>query len=341
MVLAARYEGGLVDARPLLELAVRGDPAAAYGFGASLDTLTAIDPRLPQSILRCAFVGSIRAHVKRYDSSAEENQARRRRLAEQRRAGVEAELRWLRGESDEPVWPDFPDDPVLVRERLHVGGAPATARHPARRWERAFYADHQAAAIWLSKFRNFVASVWLRVVTHHYRDWTSRMNGLGLPVDEELSQSAHKWNDAYFRLVARSLSGLDADAIDRLCLTAILSLPDAPFLVVTADFLLPLDVVYFEDKGVAVTDVVRIRTKLAERLQQTSSWQRFARKPGYGIEHHLDLALGALFLTQHTASERRHNATSRPLAVPASPHCCRSSPLSPSPHRACSSPWRR
>lgn len=34
-------------------------------------------------------------------------------------------------------------------------------------------------------------------------------------------------------------------------------------------------------------------------MRQTLSWRRFARKPGYSIPHHLDLALGALFLTEH------------------------------------------
>ena len=56
MVAAVRHDGGLSDARPLLDLAARGDPAAARGFGAAMDALLAIDVRLPKSLLRCAFI---------------------------------------------------------------------------------------------------------------------------------------------------------------------------------------------------------------------------------------------------------------------------------------------
>jgi hypothetical protein len=47
MVAAVRHGGGLSDARPLLKLAARGDPAAAHGFGAAMVALLAIDVRLP------------------------------------------------------------------------------------------------------------------------------------------------------------------------------------------------------------------------------------------------------------------------------------------------------
>jgi hypothetical protein len=59
MVAAVWHGGGLSDARPLLDLAARGDPAAAHGFGATMDALLAIDVRLPKSLLRCAFIGNM------------------------------------------------------------------------------------------------------------------------------------------------------------------------------------------------------------------------------------------------------------------------------------------
>ncbi len=102
------------------------------------------------------------------------------------------------------------------------------------------------------------------------------------------------------------MSDLDPDAIDVLCLESVLCLPDEPFLDVAAALLLPLDVVYFEDKGLAAADLLRIRTKFAERLKTPSKWRRFAAKPGYGIPYHLDGALGAIFLCQngfHTPPE--------------------------------------
>jgi hypothetical protein len=66
-----------------------------------------------------------------------------------------------------------------------------------------------------------------------------------------------------------------------------------------ADLLLPLDEAYFDDKGVTASDIVRIRTAFAGRLRETSNWKNYKRRPGYGAEMHLDLALGALFMTSH------------------------------------------
>jgi hypothetical protein len=52
MVAAVRRDGGLSEARPLLDLAVTSDPAAAHGFGAEMNSMIAIDPLC--RILCCA-----------------------------------------------------------------------------------------------------------------------------------------------------------------------------------------------------------------------------------------------------------------------------------------------
>src|ERR1700732_3173580 len=102
---------------------------------------------------------------------------------------------------------------------------------------------------------------------------------------------ASEWNSAYFDLVARSLSGLTADAIDRLCLDPVLCLPDEAFLDVMAELLLSLDAVYLNDKGLGEADAVRLRAALAERMEKTSSWLDHEHRPGYGVEYHLSNAL--------------------------------------------------
>jgi hypothetical protein len=166
-----------------------------------------------------------------------------------RTIAMEAEWRWLQEEGDEPDWPTFPPARISVREKRFTGGAPPT--HKELKAEAQFYVDHQAAAIWLSKFlgRELLAPDWLRPAADHYGDWTSALNGAGLNQSDELSQRASEWNSAYFDLVARSLSGLTADAIDRLCLDPVLCLPDEAFLDVMAELLLSLDAVYLNDNG--------------------------------------------------------------------------------------------
>jgi hypothetical protein len=297
MVSSVLHGGGLLDARSLLELAARGDPAAAHGFGATMDALHAIDVRLPKSLLRCAFTGCIRPYQLRYDDKGGQDTARLREVDDGRTTAKEAEWTWLQGEGDEPDWPTFPPPIVHVREKRFIGGMPLAARKKPKA-EAQFYADHQAAAIWLSKFlgRELIAPDWLRPTAGHYRDWTSALNGAGLDQSDELSQWASEWNSAYFDLAARSLFGLTADAIDRLCLYPVLCLPDEAFLDVMAELLPSLDAVYFNDKGLGEADAVRLRAALVERMEKTSSWLDHERRPGYGVERHLSNALAAVFL---------------------------------------------
>jgi hypothetical protein len=298
MTAAVRHGGGLSVGRPLLELAAKGDPAAAHGFGAAMDALIAIDPRLPKALLRCAFTGNIRPRLLRYNDKNGEDAARVRDAEAMRARAVEAEWAWLEGEGDEPEWPKFPPARTRVRQRPFIGEAPPpplTKPEP----EANIYVDAQAAAVWLSKFlgRELIVPDWLRPVAIQYRDWTSALNGRGLDPSDELSDRAAEWNSAYFGLVARSLSGLSADIIDELCLDPILCLPDQAFLDVMAELLLSLDAVYFEDKGLGAADAIRLRTALADRMEKTSNWLSYKRRPGYGVDLHLGGALGAVFMT--------------------------------------------
>jgi len=319
LVSAARHGQGLQDARILLELAVRGDPAVAHGFEFAMDDLIAIDERLLRAVLRCAFVGNIRPHLKRYDAKSEEDAQRRKQVAEWRHAALEAEWNWLKASGPEPNWPEFPEIIPSQRPRIFIAGGPARARQS--RSEIAFYADHQAAGVWLLKFLSgeLIAPAWMRLIVDRYRRWTSHLNGVGLEKAAELSREPEQWNSAYFRLVARSLSGLAADEIDLLCLDPVVSLPDEPFLDAAEALLLALDVVYFDDKGIVAADLLRIRAALIQRVQDTSEYQRFVRNPGYGIPSHLDGAFGALLMCQNgfrTPPRCYVSAIGIPRAVP-------------------------
>src|SRR5208337_1289794 len=188
MTASALHGGGLSNARPLLELAARGDPAAAHGFGTAMDALLAIEPRLPKALLRCAFTGSIRPRLLRYDDKDGQDAARLRDVEGMQARAVEAEWAWLVGESDEPEWPKFPPARIRVRQRPFISETPppAPTKHEP---EANIYVDDQAAAVWLSKFlgREPIGPDWLLPVATQYRDWTSALNGAGLNPSDELS----------------------------------------------------------------------------------------------------------------------------------------------------------
>lgn len=309
LVMHASHTKQLADIRPLLEIAARGDPAAARGFGAFRDRLEAIDPRLAKSLLRCAFAASVRPHLKRYGDDCSEDARRQAMVAQWREEALEAEWHWLSiADVAEPNWPSFPEPLVSVRAPVRIGGD-RSPRGPKRIQDNpAYYADHQAAGIWWQQFmgREYTAPPWMREIADRYCEWTARLNGAGLDSDDELSREPNGWNAAYFALVSRSLVGLDTNAVDQLCVQPVVGLPDQPFLDVIGTLVLALDQVHFEGKGPDDTEAVRIRTRLIERLKQTSEWRRFSRSPGYGIPLDLDGALAAALLCQHNFRQPPH-----------------------------------
>lgn len=300
LVLHAGHEKTLENFRRLLEIAARGDPAAARGFGTFRVKLNEIDDRLPACLLRCAFAASVRPHLKRYGDDLSEDERRKAQIAKWRKEALDAEWRWLSGaDANEPGWPSFPGPQVSVRDAIYIGETPRRAPRP--RQESEYYADHQAAGVWLLQFlgREYTAPSWTVPILERYHDWTAELNGAGLEHEAELSCEPDSWNRAYFTLLVRSLVGLDANAVDRLCLQPMLVLPDRSFLNVMTDALLALDFVHFEGYGPKDDEAVRIRTCLVERLRQTSQWRGFARRPGYGIPFDLDGALGAALMCTH------------------------------------------
>ncbi len=313
LLLHASATGQLADARVLLEIASRGDPAAAHGFRVFADRLDAIDPRLAKAILRCAIAAGVRPHLKRYDDHGED--ARRQAQAKQwHQDALDSEWRWLTDEGPEPDWTVFPDPNVSVRSKMVLGDAQARKRRAPN--NEAFYADHDAGALWLNAFvyRAFEAPAWLQEVAANYRVWTAKLNGVDLNRHDELSREPSRWNSAYFAIVARSLVGRDEATVDALCLTSVTSLPDEPFLDVMAALLGNLDAVHFNNKGPSPEMMLHLRGALIERLKQTSQWRRFANDPGYGIPYHLDEALGTAFMC-HQGFRQPPSCYVRPPAV--------------------------
>lgn len=286
--------------RAILAAAADSNPAAAHGFGAVALALTAADERLPRSLLRCAFVASVKRRRPDWDApperAAEIAEAYRRRCD----AAVETELAWLAGGA-EPAWPVFPPAAPRPRRRprLSGGGAPPV-RMPAR--NSGEYVDHQSAALWLTNGRELFDAdkrPWLLDVVRTYADWTAEANGGSLERNQDVPNPPREWNGAYLALVARCVPAMSQKEVDQLVLDPIRSLPDESFLDATAAFLLAIDRVFFDANRLSSEEAVRIRSTLADRLSETSGWRHMVRSPSSSIEMRLGPAAAAVFFNQH------------------------------------------
>lgn len=296
----AKHQGRPEDLRAILEIGAHDDPSAAHGFGAVIDLLVSIDERLPRAVLRCGFASSIWRR-RRWDAKERRRLAdaelRRRRLG----AAVDAEMAWLRGSGPEPDWPAFPDEQPRRREPLRISGGSVEPPmpHPKRSDE---YADHQAAALWLTNVKSVgdvSKNTWLRDIARAYSRWTMAANGAGLEKSESISQLPMEWNDAYFDSLARVLPGLSVPEIEELALEPLTALPDESFFDAVADFVPSVDVMHFGGHDLTSSAAVCLRTRLAERLMASRGWEWIASSRSTSIELHIAPAIAALFFNQH------------------------------------------
>jgi hypothetical protein len=290
------------DRRALLEAAARSNPAAAVGLGVTVAGLVAIDERLPRSVLRCAFVASVKR--RRPDWNAPKNRAAADAKVYHQRCetAVMAELAWLAGEKPEPAWPALPMEMPLPRRRLRLPGGTDEAPSPVAVRRPVDYVDYQATALWLANCRGLFDAEkrpWLLDVVRAYSKWTVNANGAGLPRDEEVTSKPTEWNNAYLDLLANCLPSLSPTDVDQFALDPIRSLPDESVLEATPIFLRALDVVFFNGRGLAPDEAVRVRSALAERLAATGEWRRMIRRASSSIGMHLGPAVGAVFFNNH------------------------------------------
>ncbi len=302
MIHALKDRPAPEEVRALLEASIRGEPDAAHGFGVAAHALAAIDERLLRAMLRCAFTACIRAHS-RWGVPDEEAAARVDRQRKRLREAVEAELAWLAAKRPEPDWPAFPVEAPRPRRRLRLDRERPMRDEPARSRSRPEeYADHQAAAVWLSQCRSLVDMVkrpWLRDMARAYASWTAEVNGVRLDASEEVENPPREWNDAYFELLAHCLPGLALPEIEQLALIPISSLPDRSFFDVLPPFLRTVDIVYFNDRALDEPIVIGIRSKLANRLMASSGWKWQQRRRSASIETHIGPAIAVLFFNDY------------------------------------------
>jgi hypothetical protein len=203
MVLLLKNRFAIEDVRTVLESAGDDNPAAAHGFAVSVGLLAEIDERLTRAVLRCAFEACTKPHQKwppdaEYDANVE-------RCRQRVREAIEAELAWLTGKQSEPGWSKFPPDPARPRQRMLSGPMTRKQKKIEERPEPDLYADHQAAALWLTSAATLfdvAKRSWLRDIVEAYRVWTFAANRSELEADEETDHRPREWNEAFFKLLA-------------------------------------------------------------------------------------------------------------------------------------------
>lgn len=290
------------DVRLLLEVATREEPAAAHGFGVAATTLAAIDERLVRAVLRCAFAACVRPH-RRWGVPEEEVAACEDRQRKRLNDVTEAELAWLSDQRPEPDWPAFPVEAPRLRRPIRLRGGHVEREEPARSRSRPEeYADHQAAAVWLTQCRSLVDMVrrpWFREIVRTYASWTAQANGAGLDATDDVEHPPREWNHAYFDLLARCLPGLSLPEVEQLVLDPIGLLPDTSFHDVLPSFMRSGNIVYFNDRALEESVAVGIHSKVAGRLMASAGWKRLRGQRGSSIETHIGPAIAVVFFNDY------------------------------------------
>jgi hypothetical protein len=275
-------------------------PSAAHGFIASASAVATANGRLPEALVRCALRASI--YPARGTDDRDEDRAAR---VEQHRAAVDAaiesELGWLYEGASAPPWPVLPGvRPTTKRgRRLPRGQAEFHSANAIDRDIELDRFDYQTAAAWLRGVDADRDRAWLAAALRACADWTWAANGAGLESSDDLSHRPDEWNGVYLALLARDLAGADDAAVDRLALEPLTSLPDESFFEALTRFQRSIDVVHFNDRGLATPSAVRIRARLAERVRASNSWHWMVRRRSSSVEMHLGPAIATLFLNDY------------------------------------------
>lgn len=255
----------------VLGLCARSDGAAAPGFRAVADVLAAIDERLPTATLRTAFAACI------HRSNVEGPREIASLISD---IAIDSELSWMDGNGEEPTWPADEADSLPSLKRLQ---------------ERV---DIYSATRWLMSASDLLdvhTRPWLRTMADTYARWTAAANGDAPDDTMRFNPGIYEWNEAYFKLLAHCMPGLEPADMDQFALNLITSLPDRPFFDVAEQFILNVDKLYFGRLGVNERQAVHIRSVLVRRLKQSRGWRRWDAG-SIRVETRLHRAIAALFL---------------------------------------------
>ncbi|MGR7996940.1 hypothetical protein [Xanthobacter sp. ZOL 2024] len=296
-----RRRRSVADRDLLLELAGRESAEAAQGFGAGLDVLREIDPRLIPAALRCALSAQIHPDA-RWDDGEEKKAAGQARYRERVGRAIEAERAWLNGDAGLPDWPQFPAPVLHVREGLRIGGSRKVDRpRVAERPLDEVYA--QTAALWvrqLTRDSDRQPAEWIAAFVDAFADWTARANGAGSEPRAEIDRRLDEWNNIFFRLLARSLTGRDLEQAAANVAKAI-AVPDESFFDIAESLVPALDELYFNDLGLSLEAALQLRGLIADRLMDSAGWRRERDKAELSVEMRIGPAIGVMFFTHYNA----------------------------------------
>lgn len=285
------------DVRTLFEVAARGSPGAAHGFGVVAQMLHQTDERLPRVILRLALAACVRPSRK--DSRTEDEGVSQAEGHEKRaRLALDAELSWMADKRREPAWPVFP----MQSPRLQTTDPFREQHRTPHVSQLDQYVDHRSAASWLhnaSALFDSPARSWLLDVVRHYTPWTSVANGSEWERHDQVDGIPMEWNAAHFALIARLLPAMERKDRDELALSTITALPDEVFFDIMPFFLRSLDGVYYGDGNLPASEAVRIRALLADRLTSSRGWDRLRDTASTSIEWHIGPAIAAFFFNDY------------------------------------------
>jgi hypothetical protein len=137
--------------------------------------------------------------------------------------------------------------------------------------------EYYGAAQWLKAAEGLFdinTRPWLRDLVDYYRDWTIVANGAGIDKDEQIEGEPDSWNEIYFKLAARCLSGLSPEQAGSVMPIYFDQLPDESLFDNLKIFLGESDELFFNQKSISSEMAVSIRTLAANLLRFTRGWRR-------------------------------------------------------------------
>ncbi|WP_256354688.1 hypothetical protein [Variovorax sp. dw_308] len=313
LLAAYRDDSDLADLPRLLHLAANRTTGMVTVLHAEIAAQRSLLPTLVRSLVRIGLSSAIYAVPQREDDpfkGVDDYVARQREMdaalkeAERTRlkAAVAAELAWLSGEGSEPSWPELPNPrPPKGRFTISLGASrPRPGQRPTP--SRTFALDDAAAAEWLS----LAVALWraacpalLRALVKHCWLWTAGANGVGCGPDEEPSERAFAWNDAYFAAALAAAVAIDDASVEEYVLQPLAQLPEERFVDAAEAVLHALDRLWLNDGAVSDSVAVSIREAIARRLVTTRGWQHLASEVSDRTEMHLAGAVAAVFMGEH------------------------------------------
>ncbi|MFD2642685.1 ATP-binding protein [Pseudomonas japonica] len=297
------------DRNDLIRLSVRNDRCAAPAFSIGRERILEHEPKLFKAAMRAAFASM----VWRWSDQSKEGESEQVRFcadqAKNSNMAVAAEIAWLDG-GPEPAWPAWPEEQPILQQRMRIripslSNAASSKENDAAKPNAAnsssdIRLDSRSAAQWLKVVQEAPreAISWRSEVVLAYAAWTSRMNGLGLPADVEISSDPNEWNSSYYALFAERL--LDrTNASWENDLKLVTDLPGKQFGKIAQVVILSADALYFNDRSHPPGRPTELRARLTSQVMSLQSWQNSDNPSAPRVKSDLAGIVARMFLNTY------------------------------------------